>query len=59
MPSSIVCTNAVEVESSWERTEMKIGQSEKKEPWNSHWHLSKTLLNANPQRQASEGGADL
>lgn len=59
MPSSIVCTNGIEVESSWERPEMKIGQSEINEPWNRHWHLSKTLLNANPQQQASEGGAGL
>ena len=59
MPFSIVCTNAIEAESSWERPEMKIGQSENNEPWNRHWHLSKTLLNANPQQQASEGGADL
>ena len=27
LPSSIVCTNAVEVESSGERPEMKIGQN--------------------------------
>lgn len=49
----------MQLRSSWERPEMKTGQSGNNEPGNRHWHLSKTLLNANPQRQASEGGADL